>query len=82
MTPNIYLIRDHFRFFLPSKSSKRVFSTNKTSPSFKFSIAVSSFSPRVSGTNITSLPNFLDKFSATGLSESPSLSLSSLTLPK
>ena len=40
--------------FLPSTSSKRVFSKTTTSPSFKLLIAFSNSAPRVSGTNVTS----------------------------
>ena len=80
--PNIYLVQGHFRFFLPSKSSKRVFSTNSTSPSLKFLIADSNFHHVFRCTKVTSLPNFSDKASATGFNVRPSLSLSCLTFPK
>ena len=45
--PNIYQAQDHFRFFLPSTSSKRVFSTKRTSPFLRALIAASNCSPRV-----------------------------------
>src|SRR5699024_9358312 len=68
--------------FLPSTSSKRVFSNNNTPPSDKSLIAFSSFSPRVSGTNVTFSFNNSLKRSATGLSDNSFLSSSVFTLPK
>ena len=68
--------------FLPSTSSKRVFSNTKTSPSAKPSIAASKAAPRVSGTKVTSLPNNSPKRFATGAKDLEALSSSVLTLPK
>ena len=45
-------------------------------------IAASNFSPRVSGTKVTSLPNNSPRRFATGAKDLPSLSASSLTRPK
>ena len=68
--------------FLPSTSSKRVFSNIKISPSFNPFIATSNSAPRVSGTNLTSLPNNSDNLTATGAKLFEALSASSFTRPK
>ena len=68
--------------FLPSTSSKRVFSNIKISPSFNPLTASSNSAPRVSATNFTSLPNNSDNLTATGAKLFEALSASSLTRPK
>ena len=67
---------------MPSTSSKRVFSTSKTSPSLRSLTDCSSVSPRVSGTKVTSSPNFSVNALATGFKVNAALSLSSFTLPR
>ena len=68
--------------FLPSKSSKRVFSTTKTSPSSISAIAFSNCSPRVAGTKVTFLFKRSAKCSATGRKDNFSLSSSVLIRPR
>lgn len=67
--PSIFLIQDHFRFFLPSRSSNLVFSNIMISPSFNSATAASNSTPLVAGTNLTGCPNNSANLSATGLKD-------------
>jgi len=59
-----------------------VFSNIKTSPDFKLLIAVSNFSPLVSGMKVTFFPKSSDNFSATAFKLFEALSSSVLIFPK
>ena len=67
---------------MPSRSSKRVFSTRITSPLFMLAIASSNCAPRVTGTNVTGLFKRSAKCSATGFKDKLALSSSVFTRPR
>ena len=68
--------------FLPSKSSKRVFSIRITLFGFILEMASSNFGPLVSSMKVTFLRKYLDKQADTGFKVFFSLSSSVFTLPR